>query len=99
MLGSICKSQIVSLLCLPLRLVTLRLVASHYLAGHPEAAGSRRVHGVFMPGEVDWASAGTLLSRLALCETLDLAINLSLWGCQYCTVLWMGTRVFDWGAL
>jgi hypothetical protein len=100
MIGSICKAQIVSLVSLPLKLVTLRLVASHYLAGRQESAGSRGVLSAFvLPSEVDWNSTGALVSRLALCGTLELAIDLTLWGCQYWTVLWLGTRVFDWGTL
>ncbi|KAF9730549.1 hypothetical protein PMIN06_006580 [Paraphaeosphaeria minitans] len=100
MIGSICKAQVVSLVSLPLKLVTLRLVASHYLASREEFAGSRVVLGAFvLPSEVDWKSIGALLSRLTLCGTLELAIDLSLWGCQYWTVMWLGTRLFDWGAL
>ncbi|KAK7184096.1 hypothetical protein DPSP01_001264 [Paraphaeosphaeria sporulosa] len=100
MIGSICKAQIVSLVSLPLKLVTLRLVASHYLTSREEFAGSRSVLGAFvLPSEVNWKSTGVLLSRVALCGTLELAIDLSLWGCQYWTVLWLGTRVFDWGTL
>ncbi|KAF2441106.1 hypothetical protein P171DRAFT_499068 [Karstenula rhodostoma CBS 690.94] len=100
MIGSICKAQIVSLVSLPLKLVTLRLVASHYLAGRQDFAGSRSVLGAFvLPSDVDWKSTGALVSRLALCGTLELAIDLTVWGCQYWTVLWLGTQVFDWGTL
>jgi hypothetical protein len=100
MIGSVCKAQIVSLVSLPLKLVTLRLVASHYLAGRQESAGSRGVLGALvLPSEVDWKSIGALVSRLALCGTLELAIDLTLWGCQYWTVQWLGTRVFGWGTL
>lgn len=100
MIGSICKAQMVRLVSLPLKLVTLRLVASHYLAGRQEFAGPRSVLGAFVqPGKVDLTSTVALVTRLALCGMLELAIDLTLWGCQYWTVLRLGTRVFDWGAL
>lgn len=100
MLGSICKAQIVSLVSLPLKLITLRLVASHYLGTRQELAGPRGVIGMFAwPKELDWTSSGALVSRLALCGTLELAIDLAIWSCQYCAVSWLGTRVFDWGTL
>lgn len=100
MISSICKAQIVSLVSLPLKLVTLRLVASHYLAHRPDFAASRSVLSAFLqPSELDWKSTGALVSRLALCGTLELAIDLTLWCCQYWTVSWLGTQVFDWGTL
>ena len=100
MLGAICKAQIVSLASLPLKLVALRLVASHYLAGQQGAYSSRSVSDVFtIPSQLGWKSTGALISRLALCSMLELTIDLGLWGCQYLTVSWLGTRAFDWGTL
>ena len=100
MLASICKAQVVSLVSLPLKLITLRLVASHYLLSRHGYEGSRRVSSVLaVPNELDFRSAGALVSRLALCNMLELAIDLSLWGLQYWTTSWVGTRGFNWGAL
>lgn len=100
MLGAICKSQIVGIVSLPLKLVTLRLVASHYLAGQHGSCASRGVYDVFsIPSQLDWKHTGALMSRLALCSMLELAIDLGLWGCQYLTVSWLGVRAFDWGTL
>lgn len=100
MLASICKAQVVSLVSLPLKLITLRLVASHYLHGRQGHDGSRNISSVLtMPNEIDWKSTGALVSRLALCGMLELAIDLGLWGLQYWATSWVGTRGFNWGTL
>lgn len=100
MIGAICKTQIVGWVSLPLKMVTLRLVASHYLASRPDHAipvGAFRT--LLVPGDLTWSSLGVHLSRLALCGMTELAIDFVLWGIQYWTVTWFGTRAFDWGAL
>lgn len=100
MLGSVCKAQMVSLITLPVKLVTVRLVASHFVGGQPGHGGCWREYGgVGFPQRLDWGSIGALVSRLALCGMFELAIDLGLWGCQYWTVAWLGTRAFEWGSL
>lgn len=100
MIGAICKAQIVTWMTLPLKLVTLRLVASHYLARRQGYIGPRRVLDP-LPAMSDsnWPSIGVQMSRIALCGAFELAIDLTLWGCQYVVVTWMGTKSFGWGAL
>jgi hypothetical protein len=99
MIGAVVKAQLVGWMTLPLKLLTLRLVASHYLAGHHGHVGSRRVVDPFSAmGDVSWPSVGTQVSRIALCGALELAIDLSLWGAQYLTVAYTGSS-FGWGAL
>ncbi|KAF1965038.1 hypothetical protein BU23DRAFT_490949 [Bimuria novae-zelandiae CBS 107.79] len=100
MIGSICRAQITRLVSLPLKLVALRLVASHHLAGRAEHAGSRSVYNAFaLPTDLRWKSVGVFVSRLALCSMLELALDLGLWVYEYWAVSWLGTRAFDWGAL
>lgn len=100
MIGAICKAQIVTWTTLPLKLVTLRLVASHYLAGQHGFFGRHSVLDVVGPlSDLSWPSLGTRMSRIALCGALELAFDFTLWGCQYLTVTWVGTNAFGWGNL
>ena len=103
MLGEAVKAQLVTWAILPLKLITLRLIASHYLANHPSALGAlrgRRVQGVSGDlRQLSLRSAGIFLSRIALCGALELALDLGLWGVQVAAVSWTGTRYFGWGSL
>ena len=100
MIATIVKAQVVSLVTLPLKTVVLRLVASHYLVGRQEHATSRSFYSaIALPREFDLSSFGALLSRLALCNMFELAIDLGLWGCQYLTVSYLGISTFGWGTL
>jgi hypothetical protein len=100
MIGAICKSQIVGWATLPLKLVTLRLVATHFLASNPGHMASHRVLDP-LPRLHDLSvrSVGLMFSRVALCGLLEVAIDLSLWGIQYTAVLWAGKSFFGWGDL
>jgi len=100
MIGAIVKAQIVSWATLPLKLVTLRLVASHFITGRHGYVGPRRVHEPFPAmGDLTWSSIGVQVSRIALCGALELAIDLGLWGAQYLTVAYTGASSFGWGTL
>lgn len=98
--GAICRAQIVSWASLPLKLVTLRLVASQFLASRNGYIGPRRVLDP-LPNlsDLTWRSIGVQLSRIALCGALEFAVDLSLWGAEYLAVAWLGTNVFGWGSL
>jgi hypothetical protein len=96
----ILKTHLVGLAVLPLKLVALRLVASHYLFSHGgDANPSRVVVPLARFNELSWSSIGVQVSRLALCSMLHLAVDLGLWGAQYATSLYIGTSLFGWGTL
>jgi hypothetical protein len=100
MIGAIFKAQMVGWATLPLKLVTLRLVASHFLVGRHGYVGPRRVLDAFpATGNLTWSSIGVQASRVALCGALELAIDLSLWGAQYLIVAYTGANTFGWGTL
>lgn len=100
MIGAIVKSQIVGLAVLPLKLVILRLIASHYLTRQGGVAGPLRT---VMPlvgfWDLSWRTIGIHVSRTALCGALELSIDLTLWGLQYLAVTTMGKKFFGWGVL
>ncbi|KAF2788381.1 hypothetical protein K505DRAFT_255683 [Melanomma pulvis-pyrius CBS 109.77] len=100
MIGAIFKSQIVGWATMPLRLVTLRLVAGHFVASNPGHIALRHVLAP-LPSVHDWSlrSVGLLLSRVALCGAVEVAIDLGLWGIQWMVVQWMGKSFFGWGTL
>ncbi|ORY12148.1 hypothetical protein BCR34DRAFT_624494 [Clohesyomyces aquaticus] len=106
MIGSVFKTQIIGWATLPLRLVVLRLIASHYVAnnqrpGYP-TSGTLPYRGLTLLSglrNLSVQSVGLLLSRLALCGALEVAIDLSLWGCQWVAVTQVGKRLFNWGTL
>ncbi|KAF2134237.1 hypothetical protein P153DRAFT_280785 [Dothidotthia symphoricarpi CBS 119687] len=97
MIGAIVKSQIVGLAVLPLKLVVLRLIASHYYArrGGPV----RTVMPLSGFSDLSWRTVGTHASRIALCGALELSIDLTLWGLQYFAVTNVGKNFFGWGTL
>ncbi|KAF2649484.1 hypothetical protein K491DRAFT_683815 [Lophiostoma macrostomum CBS 122681] len=100
MIGLICKSQMVGWVMLPLKIVTLRLIATQHLATHGKTAGpSSKTIGVADLRGLDLRSAGILLSRFALCGALELAIDLTLWGCQWAAITFIGKKHFSWGKL
>jgi hypothetical protein len=94
----ILKTHLVGFAVLPFKLVALRLVASHYL--HGGGAESSRV-AVPLPrfSELSWRSIGVQVSRLALCQALQLAIDLGIWSVQYAASLNIGLALFGWGNL
>ena len=100
MIGAIVKSQLVGWAVVPFKLVVLRLVASHYLAGQKgHGAALRFVEPFPNLNDISLRSIGIGMSRVALCSALELAIDLSLWSVQYLAVTTVGKTVFDWGAL
>jgi hypothetical protein len=106
MIGAICKAQLVGWATVPLRLVTFRLVAGHFLRGHQDRyAGSSLLspYGIFTSvhngHRLQWRSTGLLLSRLVLCGALEIAIDLGLWSVQWVVVTWFGRKHFGWGSL
>lgn len=100
MISAVVKAQLVGLAILPLRLVALRLVASHFLAGQEgQTSALRTVRLLPSINDLSWRTVGLQISRVALCNALDLAIDLGLWGVQYFTITNIGRRVFGWGTL
>ncbi|KAL6709674.1 hypothetical protein ACN47E_001102 [Coniothyrium glycines] len=96
MIGAIVKAQLVSIAMLPLKMVTLRMIASHYLGVHGKSA-SRPV----MPlsyDNVSWRSLCIQVSRVAMCGTIEVSIDLALWGAQYFAITQIG-KSFGWGNL
>lgn len=100
MVGAIVKAQLVGLAVLPFKLVVLRLIASHYLASQAQNGVIPRFVEPF-PNIHDstFQSIGIGISRLAICGTFELAIDLSLWSVQYLAVTTVGKRLFGWGNL
>jgi hypothetical protein len=99
-ISGIVKTQLVGLIVLPIRLVVLRMVASHYLASIGGNTGLSRVV-IPLPrfGDLSWRSIGTQVSRLALCSALQISIDLGLWGVQYVLSVSIGKSLFGWGTL
>ncbi|KAF2474794.1 uncharacterized protein BDR25DRAFT_214690 [Lindgomyces ingoldianus] len=105
-IGAVLKAQIVGWATLPLKLITLRLIASHYIAGRQrrpdQKFGIAVYRGVSPLGglrDFNLQSAGVLISRVALCGALEVAIDLSLWGCQWLAINCVGKKFFGWGTL
>lgn len=100
MISAMVRAQLVGLAMLPFRMVTLRAIASHYLAKQGGYAGSYRVVGPLgLHNDVNWQNIGNQLSRVALCGALELSIDLGLWGLQYLAITKFGQSVFGWGTL
>ncbi|KAF2730411.1 hypothetical protein EJ04DRAFT_473792 [Polyplosphaeria fusca] len=105
MISAVCKVQIVAWAVLPLKLVCIRLIASHYRAHGPVSSDiASGVYRTVLP--TLWAaerpslkSAGVLLSRVALAGALEFTIDLALWGFQWVAVTWVGKKSFGWGNL
>ncbi|KAF2707124.1 hypothetical protein K504DRAFT_470358 [Pleomassaria siparia CBS 279.74] len=103
-LGVYVKSQIVGWVTMPLRLVSLRLVAAHFVASNPDGVGSLRILAPLpsLHGLNGWSigrPVGLLLCRVALCGAVELAIDLGLWTVQWALVTWAGKNYFGWGTL
>ena len=100
MISAVVKAQIVGLALLPLRVVVLRLVASHYLGRQAGNVGlERMVKPLPSIGDLSWRTVGIQISRVALCGALELSIDLGLWGLQYLAVTKVGKSLFGWGTL
>lgn len=100
MIGAIVKAQLVGLTVLPFKLVVLRLVASHYLAGQQHNGLAPRFVEPFPSlSDLTLGSIATGISRVALCAACEFAIDLSLWSVQCLAVTSIGKNVFGWGAL
>lgn len=99
MLSTIVKAQLVGMAMLPVKAVVLRLIASHYLASHGNTGSPRAVIPLLNLNDLSWRSVGVQLSRLALCNALETAIGLSVWGLQYALSVSIGKRQFGWGTL
>lgn len=100
MIGAIVKAQLVGLAVLPFKLVVLRLVASHYLAGQDHSGSIPRFVEPFPSlSGMSLRSLGFGMSRVALCAALELAIDLGLWSAQYLAVVTAGKSLFGWGNL
>jgi hypothetical protein len=99
LLGSIVRGHVIALAMLPIRIVTLRMIASHYLASQGGYAGPHRIVSSLNLNELNWQCITVQLSRIALCGALEFGIDLSLWGLQYVGITQLGKAVFGWGAL
>lgn len=100
MISAMVRAQLVGLAMLPIRMVTLRMIALHYLAGQGRYTGSQRaVSAVGFPSSFSWQGVGVQLSRVALCGALEVTIDLGLWGLQYLAITKFGQSLFGWGAL
>ncbi|KAH6612616.1 hypothetical protein C7974DRAFT_81450 [Boeremia exigua] len=100
MIGAIVKAQLVGLAVLPFKLVVLRLVASHYLAGQQHSGYAPRfVETLSSFSELTLQSIGTGMSRIVLCAAWELVVDLGLWSAYCLSVTTIGKKVFGWGAL
>ena len=100
MISAMVRAQLVGLAMLPIRLVTLRMIASHYLASQGRLAGPLRiVKSLALSSDLSWQDMSTQLSRVALCGALEITIDLGLWGLQYLAITKFGQKLFGWGAL
>ncbi|KAF2034742.1 hypothetical protein EK21DRAFT_55945 [Setomelanomma holmii] len=100
MISSIVKAQLVGLAVLPLKSVMLRLVAFHYVHQHDGEHSLIRATNPFPKlRDLSWRSVGALVSRLLLCNALEVTIDLSLWALQHAITLTVGKELFGWGKL
>ncbi|CAE7178125.1 hypothetical protein P3342_002029 [Pyrenophora teres f. teres] len=100
MISAMVRAQIVGLAMLPIRMVTLRMIALHYIAGRGRYTGPHGAVGtVGFPGRFSWQEVGVQLSRVALCGALEVTIDLGLWGLQYLAITKFGQSLFGWGTL
>lgn len=97
MLRLITQEQLVRWTLLPIQIVVIRLIASHYL----RSQGKRVLYpnrllfvGMHRQG---LRSIGIMLSRVALCSALEVAFKLGLWGCQWAVTRFVGRKWFSWG--
>ncbi|RMZ73924.1 small nucleolar ribonucleo complex subunit [Pyrenophora seminiperda CCB06] len=100
MISAMVRAQLVGLAMLPIRVVTLRMIALHYLAGQGRYTGSQRaVSGASISTGFSWQGIAVQLSRVALCGALEVTVDLGLWGLQYLAITNFGQTLFGWGAL
>ena len=101
MISAMVRAQVVGLAMLPIRMVTLRMIALHYLAGQGRYTGGsqRAVSAVGFSSGFSWQGIGVQLSRVALCGALEISVDLGLWGLQHLTITKFGRSLFGWGAL
>jgi hypothetical protein len=100
MISAIVRAQLLGLAILPIKMLTLRSIASHYLATQGRYAGPDRiVCPLPFFNNLSWQTIGIQLSRVALCGSLEVAIDLSLWGLQYVAITRFGESIFGWGTL
>lgn len=99
LISAMVRAQIVNLSMLPIRIVALRLVASHFVAGQEGQNVLRAIRPLPSLSGLSWRSVGQQVSRIALCSALELAIDVGLWGLQCITISKIGRRVFGWGTL
>lgn len=98
--GTITVVHFVTIATIPMRMIILRLIASHYLAGQGGRFNSQRLVGpLFSMKDLSWRSVGVQVSRIALCSGLQVAIDIALWGLQYVTTVKIGKGLFGWGTL
>ncbi|KAF1920081.1 hypothetical protein BDU57DRAFT_533896 [Ampelomyces quisqualis] len=99
-ISGIVKTQLVGLIVLPVRLVVLRMVASHYLCSVGGNTSLSRVV-VRLPrcGDSSWRWIGVQVSRVALCSAVQMAVDVGLWGVQYMLSVSIGKAFFGWGTL
>ncbi|KAF2201857.1 hypothetical protein GQ43DRAFT_414941 [Delitschia confertaspora ATCC 74209] len=107
MLSAMVKAQIVTWVTLPLKIITLRLIAEHYLAGQSPGAsglGRRAIRPWAFGGpggmnQISMRDVGVFISRVVLSGSIETVIDLGLWGCQWAVVTWIGQRYFCWGRI
>ena len=100
MISAMVRAQLLGLAVLPIKMLTLRSIASHYLATQGRHAGPDRiVCPLPFFNTLSWQTIGIQLSRVALCGSLEVAIDLSLWGLQYVAITKFGESIFGWGTL
>ncbi len=100
MISAIVKAQLIGVVILPMKLIVLQRIATHYLTSH-EGNGVKVQSMIPLPNlrDLTWRSLGILMSRVALCNALEFAIDLSLWSLQYKAITLVGQSVFAWGML
>lgn len=98
MIGAMVKAQLVGIVMLPIKMFTLRMIASHYLVTQ-DARHARPIRPLLDLSHFSWRSLGVQVSRVALCGTLELSIDLALWGVQCFAITQIGKHLFDWGLL
>ena len=101
MISAMVRAQVVGLAMLPIRMVTLRMIALHYLAGQGRYTDGpqRAVGAVGFSSSFGWQGVGVQFSRVALCGALEVSVDLGLWGLQYLAITKFGQSLFGWGAL
>ncbi|KAJ6193525.1 hypothetical protein J3E72DRAFT_251964 [Bipolaris maydis] len=100
MIGAMVRAQLVGLVMLPIRMLTLQTIALHYLSSQGRQGGPHRMISSLEIGSgLSLEGISRQALRVALCGALEMAMDLGLWQMQYLAITKVGRDWFGWGTL